>query len=293
MVRSRLSLKLFAGIIPAIVLFTLALYTFSVPLIKDTVFELEEHAGRAVLDTVFELANRIHLNLESHRELVLEAHKTRLKNIVEISSGYIDSLAREVETGALSPPVARRKLYETLRRFHYGNNDYIWVADYDGVFVSHPDPRLHGENAVLERDQDGQPVILHILAVARSQGEGYYRYDWRRLGEQEAIPKISYFKDFPEWGFVVGTGVYLDDVERDVQRRQAIAVDDLRTALRDIKIGRSGYLYVFDSEYRMVIHPNPNIEGTYFGELVDPVTRQPIGPELVKVADTDSGRFYK
>lgn len=293
LIRSRLSLKLFLGIIPTICFLVVALYVFSVPFIKRTVFELEEHAGRAVLDTVYELASRIHLNLERQRELTLEAHKMRLKNLIEITSGYIDSITDEVRSGEMSPEEARRKLYSTLRRFQYGNNDYIWLADYNARLVSHPDPKRHGKFAVDELDQDGQPVLPTIVAAARTQGEGYYRYSWSRLGEDEAIPKISYFKDFPEWQFVVGTGVYLDDVERDVQKRKAAEVEDLRAALRDITIGRTGYLYIFDSEYRMVIHPNPNIEGTYFGELIDPITRKPIGSELVKIADTNEGRFYK
>lgn len=292
MIRSRLSLKLFAAIVPVIVLFALAIYGFSVPLIKRTVFELEEHAGRAVLDTVFELANRIHLNLESYREQVLAAHETRLKNILEIVASYIDSLAASVQAGELSQQSARGKLYETLRRFHYGSNDYLWIADYDGVLLSHPDPTLNGRTAP-EQDENGEPVIAKMVAIARIQGEGFFNYRWRRLGDRRAIPKLSYFKDFPEWRFVVGTGVYLDDVQQDLERRKVLAVQELRSAVRDIKIGRTGYLYIFDSDYRMVIHPNPNIEGSYFGELVDPISRQPIGAELVRVADTPAGRFYK
>ena len=141
-------------------------------------------------------------------------------------------------------------------------------------------------------DDNGAPVIQRMMQIARRDGGGYYRYSWRRLGDDEPTPKLSYFRDFPEWGFVLGTGVYLDDVEADVQRREAVAINDLRRALREITIGKTGYLYIFDSNYRMVIHPNPNIEQTYFGELVDPISRRPIGSELVKVADSDKGRFY-
>jgi signal transduction histidine kinase len=176
MIRSSLSLKLFAGIVPIIILLAIALYAFSVPLIKRTVFELEEHAGHAVLNAVFELANRIHLNLESPRELALEAHKRRLKNIIEITSSYVDALANEVQAWDISLEAARNTLYETLRRFHYGNDDYIWVADYDSRVVSHPDPRLHGEYAERECNLDGEPVMPKMVALARAQGDGYYRY---------------------------------------------------------------------------------------------------------------------
>lgn len=292
-IRSRLSLKLFAGIIPTICMLLVALYAFSVPLIKRAMFEQEENAGRAVLDTVFELASRINLNLELQRELTLEAHKTRLRNIIEITSGYIDAVAHETEAGTLTKAAARQQIYDTLRRFQYGHNDYVWVSDYSGQLVSHPNPQLHGKYISREVDQNDELVIPKIVEVARSQGEGYYEYLWSRLGGQQPIPKISYFKDFPEWSFVVGTGVYLDDVKRDVERRKSIEIQELRDALRDIKIGRTGYLYIFDSDYRMVIHPNPNIEGTYFGELVDPISLKPIGSEIAKIADTDQGRFYK
>ena len=85
MIRSRLSSKLFASAVTVFAALTLAIYAFSVPLIKDTAFDLEERAGRAVLDTVYELANRIHLDLESHRELTLEAHRQRLKSMVDLA----------------------------------------------------------------------------------------------------------------------------------------------------------------------------------------------------------------
>ncbi len=290
--RSRLSSKLFISTASVIAALTLAIYSFSVPLIKDTAFELEERAGRAVLDTVYELARRIHLDLESHRELALDAHRKQLKSMVDLAASHIDAMQRKIEQGLIDPEQGRQLLYDSLREFRYGNNDYFWVADYDSTIVSHPDPEFQGENIASQLDDSGQPVIPGMVSIARLDGEGYFRYSWRRLYDDEPTPKMSYFRNFPEWGFVVGTGVYLDDVEADVRRREAVAVAELRQALREITIGKTGYLYIFDSSYRMVIHPNPNIERTYFGELVDPVSRRPIGSELAKVADTERGRFY-
>lgn len=293
MIRSRLSLKLFAVVVPFIVIFAVAIYGLSVPLIKQTVFDLEEHAGRSVLDTVFELASRIQLNLESYRELAIESHKSRIKNIVEITASYVNTLERDIAQGKLTRAQARQILYENLRSFRYRNNDYIWVSDYNGVLVSHPDDIVQNKADLQEWDENGELVLPVMVNIARNNGDGFHRYLWRRLGEETAIPKISYFQDFPEWGVVIGTGVYLDDVEEDVRQRKLLAIADLRRALRDIRVGRTGYLYIFDSNYRMVIHPNANIEGTDFGELVDPVSRKPIGSELVRVADSKYGRHYK
>ena len=78
-----------------------------------------------------------------------------------------------------------------------------------------------------------------------------------------------------------------------MQQRKKKAVDDLRKVLRDIPLGRTGYLYIFDADYQMLIHPNPNIEGTYFGDLRDPISKKRMGAELIRVADNDIGWHYK
>lgn len=293
MIRSHLSLKLFAVVAPFILVFAIAIYGLSVPLIKKTVFDLEEHAGRSVLDTVFELASRIHLNLESYRELAIESHKSRIKNIVEITASYVATLERDIASGKLTRDQARQQLFANLRTFRYRNNDYIWVSNYDGVLVSHPDDQVQNNADLQELNENGELVLPVMVDIARRNGDGFHQYLWRRLGQDKPIPKISYFKDFPKWGVVIGTGVYLDDVEVDVQRRKKLAIDDLRRALRDIRVGRTGYLYIFDSNYQMVIHPNANIEGTDFAELIDPISDKPIGAELIRVADSKYGRHYK
>ena len=146
MIRSRLSSKLFASAVTVFAALTLAIYAFSVPLIKDTAFDLEERAGRAVVDTLYELTNRIYLDLESHRSLALETHRQRLQNMVDLADSYIDSVHRQIEDGQLSLEDGRQLLFDTLRGFRYGNNDYCLAADYEAKIVSHPDPDFQGEN---------------------------------------------------------------------------------------------------------------------------------------------------
>ena len=280
MFRSKLFLRLFSMLTLVVALFSSAIYLFSVPLIKEKAYEIELDASRTILDNVFELASKIHMNLETHRTLALNWHKNQLQNIIALASSYIDYVLSMAERGEISPQQARRLVFEGLRTFKYGHNDYIWITDYNAVLLSHPDPEFQGRDVSAWRDHDGQQVLNTIITIARSQGEGFSSYGWRRLGDETDSEKISYFKDFPQWGFVVGTGVYLDDIAEEVARRKADAIRELRQALRNIRIAKTGYIYIFDSADHMIIHPNANIEEKNFASLPDPVTGRPIGQEL-------------
>ena len=99
-------------------------------------------------------------------------------------------------------------------------------------------------------------------------------------------------RDFPQWQLVIGTGVYMDDIEKEVQARTEAALRELRQALAGIRIAETGYMYVFDSQRQMLIHPNSNLDDTRFGDLLNPVSGQPIGEELMKLADTGRELHY-
>lgn len=292
MFRSKLFLRLFSMLTVVVALFSSAIYLFSVPLIKEAAYEIELDASRTILDNVFELASKIHVNLEAHRNLALDWHKNQLKNVIDLATSYIAYVSSKAARGEISPEEARRMVFEGLRTFKYGNNDYIWVTDYNSVLVSHPDPDFQGRDASDRRDPDGRQTIATMVDIARSQGEGFHSYAWRRLGKAADGEKISYFRNFPDWGFVVGTGVYLDDIEEEVARRKDEAIRDLRQALRDIRIAKTGYAYIFDSADHMIIHPNTNIEETDFTTLPDPATGQPIARRLKEATDTGEPVYY-
>ncbi|MBI3444145.1 MAG: cache domain-containing protein, partial [Magnetospirillum sp.] len=163
---------------------------------------------------------------------------------------------------------------------------------YNSVIRSHPDPEFQGRDASRVQGRDGRAILPTIIAIAREKGEGFHTYPWQRLGETRPSEKLSYFIDLPHRGLVIGTGAYLDDIDREVERRKAEAVEDLRQALRNIRIARTGYVYIFDSAKTMIIHPNSNIEGQDFGTRVDPATGHSISEELMAAADSDRPLTY-
>jgi methyl-accepting chemotaxis protein len=75
-----------------------------------------------------------------------------------------------------------------------------------------------GKSQAENRDVNGKYLFRDMVEVARKSGEGVVEYSWKKPNEETASPKVSYVKLVPEWGWVVGSGIYVDDVEREVHR---------------------------------------------------------------------------
>ncbi|MBK1842005.1 cache domain-containing protein [Azospirillum sp. YIM B02556] len=284
MIRSPLFLRLFSAILISLGLFSAAAYVFSVPFIEEKAYEIERDASRTILDNVFELVSRIRGGLEEQRVATVDSYKTRLRDVLELAIGYIEHVYARADRGEITMEQARREAMEGLQAFRYGNGDYVWATDYDSVILSHPSPDYQGRQASDLRDNLGRHILPTIIATAKREGEGFQTYPWWRPNGDERAPKLSFFKDLPKRGIIVGTGAYLADVDAEVERRKAEAIDDLRQALRKLRIARTGYLYIFDSANRMIIHPNANIEGTAFGDRLNPASGRPIAEDLKAAA---------
>ena len=267
------------------------IYLFSVPLIKQKVFGIERHSSRLVLNNVIELASRMYSNVEEYRTQALKSHQQKLKVAVSLTEAFIQTQFQEAEKNNTPLSDVRQKIFAAVRDFNYGNNDYIWISDYSGNLLSHPDPRFHGISPP-PANNPAQPILNKILKQVLAEGEGFYSYKWHRLSQVEMLDKVSFVKNYPEWGFVIGSGVYLDDLEKEVQQRKQQALVDLRSALLEIKLAKTGYLYIFDAQKKMLIHPNTNIDGTRFNNLHNPLTQKPIADELISLADTNKELHY-
>lgn len=271
-----------------VALFSSAIYLLVVPVVEEKAYEIELNASGSILDNVFKMAGKIKGGLEEQRAQTETDYKQQLRQVVQLASTYVDWVFDQRDRGEITDAQARHLVFDGLRSMRYGNDDYIWVTDYYSNLLSHPDPDFQGRYAGDFRDEDGTTIIPMIISIARAWGEGFHTYPWRRPHGQGVARKISYFKDLPRHRLVVGTGAYLADIDADAERRLAEAVEDLRQVLRAIRIGQSGYVYIFDARNNMMIHPNGNIEGTEFSRLVNPISGRSIADELRAAAD--SGR---
>ncbi|MCK5076325.1 MAG: cache domain-containing protein, partial [Calditrichia bacterium] len=128
--------------------------------------------------------------------------------------------------------------------------------------------------------------------VTSENGEGYVDYLWpkpTKTGLTERQPKLSFVKLFKPWNWIIGTGLYMDDIEKDVQKRLNAVKNELKESLNKIKITKSGYMFIFNPEYEIIVHPLQN--ELNIAELKNPDTGNKILDDLMDAASTKDGEI--
>ena len=289
----KLSRIFFSAIASILLVLFIVVYWYSVPLINKEVYHSELNASRLALNNVYDLANQMGLNLTAYRQEALAGHQRNLVTAIELTVAYIDNIVAQGRQDNLTEQAALEKAYQGLRKFKYGKENYIWIANAQAIILSHPDPQFHQLDASNLTDSQGDLVIPTVIKQVLTEGDGFYRYPWQRLGEQGEGEKLSYMRYLPQWNIFVGTGIYIDDIEQEVSLRRAQAINELRQTIEQIVIAKTGYLFIFDQQGNMLIHPNANINDTNALTLKDPLTNQSILQELIDVADTENELIYQ
>lgn len=118
------------------------------------------------------------------------------------------------EAGEISVEQAQDHALRTLRAVRYGDNDYIWVNDMQPRMVMHPtNPKLDGTDLRDLADPNGKRLFQEMVDVVSRNGQGQVNYFWPKPGFDRPVEKASYVIGFEPWGWVIGTGVYIDDIK--------------------------------------------------------------------------------
>lgn len=280
--------------VTAVVVTTVAAISFfTIPEIYSATYGNEEKFALDSVDSTSHMIETFGLEMQKYRENALNARKAELKNLTEIAWKSIDEMYQASRRGEISEARAKKLASEQLKKFIYGKNDYFYLSDYGSKLVSHPDPKLNGADLSNLRDVKGELIVPRVVALAITKGEGYITYWWNRLGEKEPVEKLVYAKHFPEWKWVLATGVYVDDIEAEVAAMSRDLLDQLRLQLGKTSTRSTGYMYLFDGKGNMIIHPNRTLEGKNASQLKDPETGNPIVSELIEAASSTSKLSYK
>ena len=111
----------------------------------------------------------------------------------------------------------QKELLNDIAKVRYGKNGYIFIDDWQGVVLEHGmQPDLVGKNIWDHQDCNGVKVVQDLIAAAKTRQGGYVYYSWRKPDTGEERPKVSFSKGVSDWQWMVGTGVYIDDVEADI-----------------------------------------------------------------------------
>ena len=101
-----------------------------------------------------------------------------------------------------------------IKGLRYEGQEYLWINDMKPVMVMHPfKPELDGKDLAGFKDPNGKALFVAFVDVVKAKGAGYVDYLWPKPGASAPVPKVSYVQGFAPWGWLIGSGIYVDDVE--------------------------------------------------------------------------------
>lgn len=143
----------------------------------------------------------------------------KTKHIVESAWGVLDHYAKQAKAKVLTEEEAKQQAKEVIKNLRYDRDDYFWINDLEPRMVMHPFKKeLDGQSLADYKDPNGKRLFVAFVEVCKKSGEGFVDYMWPKPGATKPDPKISYVKLLPEWGWIVGSGIYIDDVEKEINQ---------------------------------------------------------------------------
>lgn len=153
--------------------------------------------------------------LLSERSTLLDDRKVKTRHLVEAASGIVTHFHQLQTSGQLSETEAKAAALNTLKVLRYEKSEYFWVNDMVPNVVMHPiKPELDGKDVSATKDPQGKLLFVEFVKTVKQDGAGFVDYLWPKPGLDKPIPKISYVMGFQPWGWVIGSGIYIDDVEQ-------------------------------------------------------------------------------
>jgi methyl-accepting chemotaxis protein len=169
---------------------------------------------------------------------MLTDKKEKTRNVVESAYSVVEHYYKLSKEGNMSEDVAKAEALRTIKALRYSGKEYFWVNDttlpYPKMIMHATNSKLDGKTLDAEKfncatsmqaGDDGKPestdgkknLFQAFAEVCKDKGSGFVIYEWAKPKEgggltEETYPKLSYVKEFKEWGWVVGSGIYIDDL---------------------------------------------------------------------------------
>jgi len=226
-----------------------------------------ESQARNLADSTCQNINSSYRSIMYYKEALLEIKKNELQNVVSIVFEILEHYNSLAQKGQFSMERAKKEASDTVRviKFEKGTG-YIWLNDTRDplpYIIVHPImPELEGKPLLDPELADaagtGKNFVRILADTALAHGEGFLEYSWPRPDDKSlivSVPKLSFVRLFKPWSWVIGSGVYIDDINAEVEKKKQSVIQDLTEMMAGIRIGETGYMFLFNGNLEVLAHP--------------------------------------
>jgi len=166
-----------------------------------------------ILVAVVSLIVTLSVSVKIFKESLIESRQIKTQHLTEVATSTVQLFYQKYQNGELNESQAKQLALDTISAQRYSTNDYFWINTRDYIMLSHPKMALVNTNVKGITDPNGIKIFQEMNKIIDKSAEGLLRYQWNKVNEPLPVDKISYVKLFEPWHWVIGTGIYVDDVE--------------------------------------------------------------------------------
>jgi len=168
--------------------------------------------------------------VSNQRSSSLEEKQQKTQSLVEVPYSVLAQQHQLEASGSISREEAQKRALAIIGALRFEDNNYFWINDMHPTMVMHPmKPELNGKDLSDYSDKSGKKMFVAMVEQVQKSGSGFVSYQWPKPGNPKPVPKLSFVKGFAPWGWVVGAGIYIDDVDA-AWRRNAMGASGLAFA---------------------------------------------------------------
>jgi methyl-accepting chemotaxis protein len=150
------------------------------------------------------------------KDALIDSKKTMLQTQIETVLSLMEYYEKQIKEGKLSQLDGQNAAKEAIKNLRYNKKEYFFILDTQVRGVMHPiKPKLDNIDLSSIKDPNGVALFVEFARVANESGDGFVEYMWNKPGNKVPLPKLSYVKLFKAWGWIVGSGVYIDDIDEE------------------------------------------------------------------------------
>lgn len=296
-----LKTKVVSATILIVAITVVAITAFLQVQIEKNLKSEQESDAISFLNTLLTTVENHYQNLQYYEKSITEERKHQLENIVAVSLEIVDGWYKKSSSGKISEATAKREAVALLNAIRYQDNiGYVWINDTTRPFptmIMHPTiPNL--DNTVLDSPEfncalgKGVNLFRAFADITEKKGEGYVDYLWPKPQAEDSTkryPKLSFVKKFNPWGWIIGTGLYIDDIEKNVDIYIEALKSQMEWSIRNTRVMNTGYGFIFDNTGHLIAHPL--YRGDEAKDLKNPSTGNLIFDDLRNAAKHPEGKI--
>ncbi len=167
-----------------------------------------------VLAALIALTTLIAINASQLHDEMLNEKRLKTRHLVETAYSTLEYFHGLSKSGEMSEETAKKAALKEIASLRYNESDYFWVNDHYPRMIMHPiKPALDGKDLNDFKDPNGKKLFVAMVKAVKKNGAGFVDYLWPKPGFDKPVSKISYVKGFKPWGWIIGSGIYIDDVD--------------------------------------------------------------------------------